>query len=225
MNITEITTRVGAHTKRKRVGRGEGSGLGKTSGRGSKGQGSRSGGHKGGGNLNEGGVFPLFRRLPKVGFNNKNFRTEYQIINVSDLESRFESGAHVTAASLAEMGLIRDAKAPVKVLGDGEIKKKLVVEAERFSAQAASKIEASGGTLKRLGPQPKKKFVKRPKPAPDKAEGGKADGAEEGAKGDEKTSKKEKAAKPRKNPEAESSADGGQEKTGQEKGKKSKDQE
>lgn len=227
MNITEITSRVGAHAKRKRVGRGEGSGLGKTSGRGSKGQGSRSGGQKGGGSLNEGGVFPLFRRLPKVGFNNKNFRTEYQIINVSDLEARFDSGAHVTAASLAGMGLIRDAKAPIKVLGDGEIKKKLIVEAERFSAQAASKIEACGGTLKRLGPQPKKKFVKRPKPAPEKADGGKTDGAEESlaSKADEKASKKEKAAKPGKNPEAESAADGGREKPGQEKGKKNKDKE
>jgi large subunit ribosomal protein L15 len=208
MNITEVTTRVGAHTKRKRVGRGEGSGWGKTAGRGAKGQGARSGGAKEAGLLSEGGVFPLFRRLPKVGFNNKNFRTEYQIVNVADLEARFDSGAHVTAASLAEFGLIRDAKAPVKVLGDGEIKKKLIVEAERFSAQAASKIEASGGTLKRLGPQPKKKFIKRPKPVPEKAAGDKTEaGGEEGAvpKGEAKAPKKEKPAKPKKKPEGESS--------------------
>lgn len=213
MNITEVTTRVGAHTKRRRVGRGEGSGLGKTSGRGNKGQGSRSGGTKGGSLIGEGGVFPLFRRLPKVGFNNKNFRTEYQIVNVADLEARFESGAHVTAALLAEMGLIRDAKAPIKVLGDGEIKKKLVVEAERFSAQAATKIEASGGTIKRLGPQPKKKFIKRPKPAPDKPVEGKAKAGpteEAGApKGEDAAPKKVKA---KKKPDGEAPAEGAKDK-------------
>ena len=210
MNITEVTTQVGAHRKRRRVGRGEGSGWGKTSGRGHKGQGSRSGGAKEAGLLSEGGVFPLFRRLPKVGFNNKNFRTEYQIVNVADLEARFESGGHVTAAALAEIGLIRDAKGPVKVLGDGEINKKLVVEAERFSAQAATKIEACGGTLKRLGPQPKKKFIKRPKPAPDKAEGKAEGGAKEaGAKDESEAPKKAKA---KKKPEAEGTVDGGKEK-------------
>ena len=210
MNITEVTTQVGAHRKRRRVGRGEGSGWGKTSGRGHKGQGSRSGGAKEAGLLSEGGVFPLFRRLPKVGFNNKNFRTEYQIVNVADLESRFESGGHVTAAALAEFGLIRDAKGPVKVLGDGEIKKKLVVEAERFSAQAAAKIEACGGTLKRLGPQPKKKFIKRPKPAPDKA-AGKGEGGEKeaGAKDESEAPKKAKA---KKKSDGEGQADAGQEK-------------
>lgn len=163
MNITEVTKRAGAHRKRRRVGRGEGSGLGKTSGRGHKGEGSRSGGLKG--KLYEGGVFPLFRRVPKVGFNNANFRTEYQVVNLRDLESRFAEGGHVTAASLHELGLIRDAKSPVKVLGDGAITKKLTVEAERFSKTAAQGIESAGGTVKRLGPQPKKKFVKRPAPA------------------------------------------------------------
>jgi len=219
MNITEVTARVGPHTKRKRVGRGEGSGLGKTSGRGHKGQGSRSGGTQGGRLLGEGGMFPLFRRLPKVGFNNKNFRTEYQIVNVVDLEARFESGAHVTAALLAEMGLIRDAKAPVKVLGDGEIKKKLVVEAQRFSVQAAAKIEASGGTLKRLGPQPKKKFIKRPKPRPEKAADVKSDegGAKDAAatKDEAKAPKKPKA---KKNPDAEGAKGKGEGK-GKDKGK------
>jgi large subunit ribosomal protein L15 len=163
MNITDITTKAGAHERRRRVGRGEGSGLGKTSGRGHKGEGARSGGRKGG--LYEGGVFPLFRRLPKLGFNNAIFRTEYQVVNLQALEARFDEGAHVTAAALYEMGLIRDAKRPVKILGDGEIKKRLMVEAQRFSATAAARIEAAGGTVKRLGPQPKKKFIKRP-PAP-----------------------------------------------------------
>src|SRR5262245_57468234 len=163
MNITEITQKAGAHRRRRRVGRGEGSGLGKTSGRGHKGEGARSGGRKGG--LYEGGVFPLFRRVPQVGFNNANCRTEYQVVNVGDMQTRFEDGAHVTAAALYEVGMIRDPKGPLKILGDGEVKKKFVVEAQRFSASAASRIEAAGGTVKRLGPQPKKKFVKRP-PAP-----------------------------------------------------------
>lgn len=196
MNITDITTRAGAHTRRKRVGRGEGSGMGKTSSRGNKGAGARSGGKKGG--MYEGGVFPLFRRVPKVGFNNKNFRTEYQVVNVGTLNASFDDGAHVTAALLHERGLIRDPAAPLKVLGDGELTKKLSVESHRFSASAASKIEARGGTLKRLGPQPKKKFVKRP--APPKAE------AEAEAAKPEKGGKKKK-------PEADEAA-GGAEKAG-----------
>jgi len=208
MNITEITTRAGARPKRKRVGRGPGSGLGKTSGYGHKGQGSRSGSRGERGLLSEGGVFPLFRRLPKVGFNNKNFRTEYQVVNLRDLETRCESGSHVTAASLETLGLIRDRTAPVKILGEGEIQKKLTVEAQRFSASAVKKIEAAGGTIKRLGAQPKKKFVKRPawlkaKEAKD------AENAEGTAKG-KAGGKKEKGDKSAKAPpKAEGEADQG----------------
>lgn len=199
MNITEVTTRAGAHSRRKRVGRGIGSGLGKTSGRGHKGQGARAGG-KPKGKLGEGGMFPLFRRIPKVGFSNKVFRTEYQVVNLSDLERCFESGGRVTSAALEEAGLVRSAKKPVKILGDGSLTKKLSVEAERFSASAATKIEASGGTVTRLGPQPKKKFVKRPPtPKPDaKAEAkAKRAGGEKGAKADQKA-KKPPAGKPSK---------------------------
>ena len=193
MNITDITTRAGAHRRRQRVGRGEGSGMGKTSGRGNKGEGSRSGGLKGG--LYEGGVFPLFRRVPKLGFNNAIFRVEYQVVNICDLDERFESGGHVTAAALYEMGLIGDAGEPVKILGDGQIKKKLVVEAQRFSVKAASAIEAAGGTVKRLGPQPKKKFIKRPPPpkakaAPEGEAKAEKKGGEEGAPKAEKKAKK-----------------------------------
>lgn len=159
MNITNITTKAGAARRRKRVGRGEGSGRGKTSGRGHKGAGARSGASKE--TLAEGGMFPLFRRLPKFGFNNALFRVEYQIVNVGDLEARFEDGAHVTGASLAEVGLIRDHADRIKILGNGDLKRKLIVEAQRFSASAASKIDACGGTVTRLGPQPKKRFVKR----------------------------------------------------------------
>jgi|CXWL01.1.fsa_nt_gi large subunit ribosomal protein L15 len=170
MNITEITTRAGAHEKRRRVGRGEGSGMGKTSGRGNKGQKSRSGGAKDIGLLSEGGAFSLFRRLPKVGFNNFHFRTEYQIVNTSTLEERFPAGGHVTAAALEVAGMIRDEKLPVKILGDGNLTKKLTVEAQRFSKSAVTKIEGCGGTVKRLGSQPKKKFVKRAPPPVEKVD-------------------------------------------------------
>lgn len=207
MNITVITTKAGAKPKRKRVGRGESSGLGKTSGRGNKGMGARAGYKQG--NLREGGMFPMYRRLPKFGFSNKVFRTEYQVVNVEDLETRFENGAKVNAATLAEAGLIGDREEVIKILGNGQLSKKLTVEAQRFSASAAAKIEAAGGTVTRLGPQPKKKFVKRPAPRPEpeekeeagegkkgkkspKGEGGKK--AEKGAKG-EKGGKGEKSEK------------------------------
>jgi large subunit ribosomal protein L15 len=161
MNITQITTAAGAHQRRKRVGRGESSGHGKTSGRGNKGQKARAGGKRV--RLGEGAMFPLFRRLPKFGFNNALFRKEYQVVNVADLDERFDSGGHVTAAALQAAGLIRDQAAPVKVLGDGELKKKLAVEAHRFSASAVTKIEGAGGSVNWLGPKPKKRFVRRPK--------------------------------------------------------------
>ncbi len=107
-------------------------------------------------------MFPLFRRIPKFGFNNARFRTTYQIVNLASLDARFDDGATVNAAALREAGLIRKAGAPVKILGDGELNKKLSVEAQRFSGEASRRIEAAGGTVTRLGPQPKKKFVKRP---------------------------------------------------------------
>lgn len=196
MNITEITAKAGAHRRRKRIGRGEGSGHGRTSGRGNKGGGQRAGWTQR--LFFEGGAFPLFRRVAKRGFNNFNFATEYQIVNVGRLAELFPSGGHVTAAVLAEMGAIGDAKAPLKILGDGELKVKLTVEAERFSAEAAKKLEAAGGTIKRLGPQPKKKFVKpaRVAKAPP-AEGKKKEKGEGGKKGDkgDKAAKGEKGQK------------------------------
>ncbi len=163
MNITEITKKAGAKKPRRRVGRGDGSGQGGTAGRGHKGAGQRSGYRRT--VLAEGGMFPFFRRIPKYGFNNAQFRTEYQIVNVDDLGQRFDSDAHVTAAALEEAGLIRDRAGLVKVLGDGELSMKLTVEAHRFSSSAVSKIETAGGTAKWLAPKPKKKFVKRPKVA------------------------------------------------------------
>lgn len=94
---------------------------------------------------------PFFRRIPKRGFSNARFRTEYQIVNVSALQARFEDGGKVTPAALAEAGLIREASRPVKILGTGEIDKKLDVEATRFSTLAAVKITRAGGQIKTIG--------------------------------------------------------------------------
>ena len=93
---------------------------------------------------------PLFRRLPKRGFNNANFRTEYEVVNVADLESRFESGATVSRESLIEAGLVRHGKhpSPIKILGEGSLTKKLTVEADKFSKSAQEKIAAAGGEAK-----------------------------------------------------------------------------
>lgn len=141
--ISEVLSRGKRNKPRKRVGRGVGSGHGKTSGRGHKGMGQRAGAPKD--TLAEGGQLPLFRRVPKRGFSNVRFRTGYQVVNVGDLESRFADGTHVTPSLLEEVGLIRDAKQPVKILGDGQISKKLRVEATRFSTSATAKIGQAGG--------------------------------------------------------------------------------
>jgi len=144
----EISALAGAHKKKTRVGRGESSGKGKTCGRGTKGGGARAGRgpHFGA----EGGNMPLFRRLPKRGFNNNYFTQRFSIINLSDLEQNFEAGATVDVASLVVKGLIRDEKLPLKVLGDGELSKKLAVVAGKFSKQAADKIAKAGGTTQTL---------------------------------------------------------------------------
>ena len=129
---------------RKRVGRGPGSGNGKTSGKGHKGQNARSGG---GVRLGfEGGQLPLYRRLSKRGFNNYNFRTVYATVNVSDLEV-FEEGTVVTKELLIEKGLVKKELDGIKVLGNGELTKKLTVKANKFSSSAKAKIENVGGTI------------------------------------------------------------------------------
>ena len=130
-------------TARKRVGRGPGSGTGKTSGKGHKGQNARSGGGVRPGF--EGGQLPLFRRLSKRGFNNYNFRTVYATVNVGDLE-RFEEGTTVTKELLIEVGLVKKELDGIKVLGNGELTKKLTVKADKFSSTAKTKIENVGGT-------------------------------------------------------------------------------
>ena len=148
MMIHEITAQAGKHKKRMRVGRGESSGKGKTCGRGTKGGGARAGGGPKYGT--EGGNMPLFRRLPKRGFNNNAFAQRFSIVNVSDLELHFEANATVDAAALVAKGLIRDDALPVKVLGDGALSKKLTVVAGKFSKQAADKIAKAGGSVQSL---------------------------------------------------------------------------
>ena len=128
---------------RKRVGRGPGSGLGKTSGRGENGQKSRSGASIPA--WFQGGQTPLYRRVPKRGFNNARFRTEYATINLSDLNKYFNDGDEVTPEVLKEKGIIKQQLCGVKVLGNGELEKKLTIKANRFSSSAVTKIESAGG--------------------------------------------------------------------------------
>lgn len=142
MNLHELKPAPGSRRSRRRVGRGDGSGRGKTSGRGQKGQGARSGGKKG--PAFEGGQTPIHMRLPKRGFNNKVFRTEYATVNVSAL-TRFDAGSTVTPESLLEIGLVKKAKDGVKILGGGEVDRALTVKAHAFSEAAVAKIEAAGG--------------------------------------------------------------------------------
>ncbi|KPL24923.1 MAG: 50S ribosomal protein L15 [Phycisphaerae bacterium SM1_79] len=141
----EITSVVGEHTRRRRIGRGTGSGHGKTCGRGHKGGGSRAGSISV--SLYEGGQMPLFRRLPKRGFSNRKFAARCEIVNVSQLE-RFEDGTLVGIEQLSGAGLIDNMKSKVKILGKGDLTKKLQVTAHKFSKTAEHKIAASGGTVK-----------------------------------------------------------------------------
>lgn len=139
MKLHDLSPAKGATQSRKRVGRGPGSGLGKTAGRGHKGQGSRAGSRMLPGF--EGGQMPLVRRVPKRGFNNAIFRVEYAVVNLDQLA---DLGNEITPELLREKGVVRGRK-PVKVLGDGEVKKALRVVAHKFSKSARAKIEAAGG--------------------------------------------------------------------------------
>ena len=143
MELHNLQKNPGATFSRKRVGHGPGSGLGKTSGKGQKGQKSRSGA-----SIKawfEGGQSPLYRRLPKRGFNNTRFQTKYATINLSDL-NRFNDGDTVTPELLREMGIVKKQLAGIKVLANGKLEKKVNVKAQRFSSRAVTKIEELGGT-------------------------------------------------------------------------------
>ena len=146
MKLHELRPSEGAFKTNKRVGRGVGSGLGKTSGKGHKGQNARSGGGVRPGF--EGGQTPLFKRLPKRGFTNIN-RIDYAVINVEDLNC-FEAGSVVDTAALKAKGLINKEYEGVKVLGDGELNVALTVKAKKFSKSASEKISAAGGTIEVL---------------------------------------------------------------------------
>ncbi len=143
MKLHDLKINVGAKRPRKRIGRGDGSGTGGTAGRGEKGQKSRSGAKIR--PYFEGGQIPLFRRLPKRGFNSKNHKF-YNVINLGSLDVNFQAGEEVNAASLKAKGLCGNVKRELKILGYGDLTKALTVKANKFSATAKSKIEASGGT-------------------------------------------------------------------------------
>ena len=142
MALNNLRPPRGAKHPRKRVGRGPGSGHGKTASRGSKGAKSRSGFRFKRGF--EGGQMPLHRRVPKRGFHNP-FRVEYAVVNLDTLGEVFDAGSSVTPEVLRERGLVREAHAPIKVLGRGDLAKKLTVQAHKFSGSAAQKIAAAGG--------------------------------------------------------------------------------
>ena len=160
-DITSVTPR---NKLRKRKGRGESSGHGKTSGRGNKGSKARQGTYIKRGY--EGGQTPIFRRFPKRGFSNHDFERRFHIVNLADL-NEFDNGAVVDAAALREVGLVPNNKQPVKILGDGELSKKLTILAGWYTKSAHAKILAAGGVAQTIKgetfefPKPKKKFIPR----------------------------------------------------------------
>ncbi len=144
MKLNELKNHPGSTHRRKIVGRGPGSGLGKTSGRGEKGQKARSGA-----SIKpwfEGGQNPLYKRIPRRGFNNARFTTRYSVVNVSDL-NRFEDNTTVTPELLKEVGLVKKELSGVKILGSGNLEKKLTVKANLFTNSAINKIESIGGKV------------------------------------------------------------------------------
>ncbi len=151
MRLHDLKPRPGAKHRRKRLGQGESSGHGKTSGRGGKGQTARSGSSIRIGF--EGGQMPLIRRIPKRGFNNARHATRYIPVNVKAL-NRFNDGARVDEAALRTVGLVNGKADGVKILGDGELNRKLTVCAQAFSASARAKIEAKGGACETAGGKP-----------------------------------------------------------------------
>jgi large subunit ribosomal protein L15 len=151
MRLHNLKPRPGSKHRTKRLGQGESSGHGKTAGRGGKGQTARSGSSIRIGF--EGGQMPLIRRLPKRGFNNARFTTRYNAVNVADL-NRFDDGARVDETALTSIGLSKGPSDGIKILGTGELSKKLTVIASAFSASAKAKIEAKGGTCEVAGRKP-----------------------------------------------------------------------
>ena len=145
MNIHDLSPALGSRKKAKRLGQGIASGTGKTAGKGHKGHKARAGGGVRPGF--EGGQMPLARRVPKRGFNNARFAREYQIVNVSSLNDKFEAGREVTAHDLLNAGLIRSDSLPVKILAKGDLAKALTLKVDAVSGGARAKIEAAGGKV------------------------------------------------------------------------------
>ena len=145
MRLHDLKPTPGSKHRRRRLGRGESSGLGKTSGKGNKGQKARSGASIRPGF--EGGQMPLARRLPKKGFNNSQFKTQYAIVNLVDLEAKFADGDEVNEETLRAVGLVKGTFDGVKVLANGEITKKFTVSVDKISATAKAKVEKAGGSV------------------------------------------------------------------------------
>lgn len=152
MRLHDLKNVPGARHRKKRFGCGESSGHGKTSTRGNKGQKARSGGAIRPGF--EGGQMPLYRRLPKKGFNNTRFQDDIVTVNISDINELLEDGAVVNAESLRSVGLVRGQFDAIKVLGDGEVTRKYTIQVDRISASAKEKIEKAGGTVALNPPRP-----------------------------------------------------------------------
>ena len=166
MDLTNVSTGVAKRKLKRRVGRGIGSGQGKTAGLGHKGQYASAGARLPTG-LFEGGQMPLFRRIPKRGFSHASWDKQYHVINVGDLDAAFNDGETVDAEAVNKIGLRRGPAAGLRILGDGELTKKLTVRAHHFSKSALEKIQAKGGTAEVL-PGPKKPVrnkMKQKKPA------------------------------------------------------------
>ncbi len=179
--LSDITSSVPRFKKPTRKGRGRATGRGKTAGRGTKGSGAH------GGDVHwkpgaEGGQTPIFRRFPKRGFSNAKFERRFHVVNIADLDI-FDDGATVDQAALIEKGLVKDDRLPVKILGEGELSKKLIVQAGWFSKKAAELIAAKGGSVQTAKgeafafPKPKKKFIPREKPKKAAAEAAPAEEA------------------------------------------------
>jgi large subunit ribosomal protein L15 len=162
MDLSTVHQGARKNKRRKRVGRGPGSGHGKTATRGAKGQWASAGaGHPG--SLFEGGQMPLFRRIPKRGFSNATWARRYHEVNVGDLDTVFQDGATVDPKALAEAGLAKGPADGVRILGEGDLGKRLTVKAHHFSKSAAEKIKAKGGTAELIAP-PKKPVRNKMKP-------------------------------------------------------------
>ena len=214
LNLHTLKPAEGSHRDRKRVGRGHGSGSGKTAGRGQKGQKSRSGSHSMRPGF-EGGQMPLYMRLGKLrGPNHRKsmplgpFRTHTTPVNVREL-ARFDAGTEVTPELLKQAGVVRSLKHPIKVLGSGELTVKLTVHAHRFSAKAVELIEAAGGSVVLVGPQPDPdaKPKKRRAKAPAAAEAQEQPEAEAAPKPKQKKAPKAEQAEPEAAAEAEPEAE------------------